>query len=166
MNLDDAQKQQVARWIEQGLKLSEIQHKLMVELGIGMTYMEMRVLMSELQLKPKDVPVNEPIAKPLASKAGPAEAAPGNPAAVNKLAEDDDVSDAPPMGNVSITVDQVTRPGSLASGKVTFGDGNKGEWYLDQYGRLGLAAEKKGYKPSPDDLMAFQAELQNVLSGM
>ena len=61
-------------------------------------------------------------------------------------------------------VDQLTRPGALVSGKVTFTDGKSAEWYLDQMGRLGLVPKGQGYKPSQDDLMDFQAELQSELA--
>jgi len=63
-----------------------------------------------------------------------------------------------------VTVDQVTRPGSLVSGKVKFSDGKTAEWYLDQMGRLGFVPKEQGYKPSQNDLMDFQAELQNELA--
>jgi hypothetical protein len=42
MNLDEGQKRKVTEWIEQGLKLSEIQAKLGSELGVSMTYMDVR----------------------------------------------------------------------------------------------------------------------------
>ncbi|MCI0353134.1 MAG: hypothetical protein L0Z53_27255, partial [Acidobacteriales bacterium] len=61
MNLDDAQKQQVMKWVEEGLKLSEIQNKIMSELGLRLTYMEVRFLLDDLKLKPKD---KEPPAQP------------------------------------------------------------------------------------------------------
>jgi hypothetical protein len=167
MNLDDAQKQQVAAWITQGLKLAEIQQRLTEEFGVRMTYMEVRLLMSELQLKPKDVlppPVPQSdVLKNSAGTAGPAGAKGG----LMKSSSKDDIDDEQDLpGGVAVAVDQITRPGSMVSGKVTFSDGNKAEWYLDQFGRLGLSSEQKGYKPSQEDLMAFQAELQNTLSGM
>ena len=56
------------------------------------------------------------------------------------------------------------RPGALASGKVTFSDAKSADWYLDQTGRLGLVPKEQGYKPSQDDLMDFQMELQNELA--
>jgi hypothetical protein len=61
-------------------------------------------------------------------------------------------------------VDQVTRPGAIVSGGVTFSDGKTAEWYLDQTGRLGLAPAEKGYKPSEEDVMDFQAALQQELT--
>ena len=54
MNLDEPQKAKVRGWIEEGLKLSEIQKKLASEFGLSMTYMEMRFLLDDLKLKPKE----------------------------------------------------------------------------------------------------------------
>ena len=58
------------------------------------------------------------------------------------------------------------RPGAVASGSVTFSDGNSAAWYLDQLGRLGLAPKKQGYKPPASDLQEFQTELQLELAKM
>jgi hypothetical protein len=58
----------------------------------------------------------------------------------------------------------VTRPGALVSGSVTFSDGNTAQWSLDQFGRLGLSAKTPGYKPSQNDIVAFQTELQRQLA--
>ena len=65
---------------------------------------------------------------------------------------------------VSISVDQLARPGAVVSGKVTFSDGQKADWYFDQAGRLGLAPEQTGYRPPPGDLQEFQMALENELS--
>jgi hypothetical protein len=61
-------------------------------------------------------------------------------------------------------VDQIARPGTLVSGKVTFSDGQNAEWSLDQTGRLALTAQQKGYRPSQADVQAFQQALQNELA--
>ena len=53
MNLDETQRQMVAKWISEGAKLSEIQKRLL-ELGIKLTYMEVRFLVDDLKLTPKD----------------------------------------------------------------------------------------------------------------
>jgi hypothetical protein len=141
MKLDNAQTQKVKEWIEQGLKLSEIQDKLSAEFGLRLGV--------QVKDKPKEAPVElkAGAAKPSAPQAPPAR----------------EPSDAI-AGNVSVTVDQVTRPGALVSGKVKFSDGKSADWYLDQMGRLGLAPKEQGYKPSEADLMDFQAELQNELA--
>lgn len=54
MNLTDAQKQQISTWLEQGLKVADVQKKISAELGVSMTYMEVRFLLDDLRLKPKD----------------------------------------------------------------------------------------------------------------
>lgn len=150
MNLDEAQKQQITKWIEEGLKLSDIQSRINSEFGVSLTYMEARFLMDDLGVKPKDKePPPEP--KPV-SQAAPAQ--PGN----------ETPGEAAPVGGVSVGVDQVTRPGALVSGQVTFSDGKQAEWYLDQTGRLGVIPKEEGYKPSQTDIIDFQTELQNQLA--
>jgi hypothetical protein len=54
----------------------------------------------------------------------------------------------------------------MASGKVTFSDGNIADWYFDQTGRLGLAPEQAGYRPPAADLQQFQTALDAELSKM
>ena len=156
MNLDDTQKQQVAGWIEEGQKLSEIQNRLEKEMGLRMTYMEVRFLIDDLSLKLKDPEPAQPPAEevktppPPSGAAGEAELPAPGPGQT-------------PPGDVTVTVDQVTRPGALVSGRVLFSDGQGGTWYLDQTGRLGIATDQEGYKPSQTDLMVFQGELQSEL---
>jgi hypothetical protein len=119
-----------------------------------MTYMEVRFLIDDLGVKLKDKPVETPKPEqPPAASGKPSDAplAPGS-------------EEALPASKVSVSVDQVTRPGALVSGKVTFSDGKSADWSLDQMGRLGLAPKEQGYKPSQDDLMDFQMELQNELA--
>jgi hypothetical protein len=152
MNLDEAQKQKVGQWIEEGLKLSDIQSRIGSEFGLRLTYMEVRFLIDDLGVKLKDKPVEPPPAELKGAAATPESplAAKGEPGAT--------------PGKVSVSVDQVTRPSALVSGKVTFSDGKVAEWYLDQTGRLGLAPRERDYKPSQDDLLDFQSELQNELA--
>ena len=74
--------------------------------------------------------------------------------------------DAPPAGSgaVKVEVDRLIKPGALVSGSVVFSDGVKAQWSLDQYGRLGLAGAKPGYRPSPADVQEFQQALQKELA--
>ena len=68
------------------------------------------------------------------------------------------------LANVAVTVDALMIPGTMASGDVTFSDGVKGKWYLDQMGRLGLGGDlPQGYRPSPADGAMFQARLMEAL---
>ncbi len=144
MKLDETQTKKVAAWIEDGLKLSDIQKRLESELGLRMTYLDVRFLVDDLKLKPKDpVPPPAPVV--------PAEAIPAEPQGL------------PATGGVSVTVDQLARPGAMVSGKVKFSDGITADWFLDQTGRLGLAAVDKTYKPSAADVQEFQLQLQAEL---
>jgi hypothetical protein len=55
-------------------------------------------------------------------------------------------------------------PGTLASGDVTFSDGVKGKWFVDQSGRLGLGGDiPQGYRPPPTDAALFQQKLMELL---
>lgn len=165
MKLDDAQKKRVGEWIEQGAKLSEIQSRIASEFKLTMTYMEVRFLVDDLKLVPKDP---EPVKVPEPAPAAPAPATPPAPAAKPAPVHDLDDPTLPPVGgtNVSVSVDQIARPGALVSGKVTFSDGQNAEWSLDQMGRLALAAQQKGYRPTQADVQAFQQALQSELAKM
>jgi len=157
MNLDEAQREKVSQWIAEGLKLSDIQNRLASEFGLRLTYMDVRFLVDDLKLTPKDV---EP---PKTATLGAAAAnAPAPPGSANKKAPA--AATPKPTGGVSVQVDQLTRPGAVVSGKVTFSDGNTADWYLDQTGRLGLVAQQQGYRPPQADLQQFQTALDAELS--
>jgi hypothetical protein len=165
MTLDEAQKQEVAKWIEEGLKLSEIQSKLGSQFGLRMTYMEVRLLVDDLKLTPKDQQRSSS-AKQILAKDNLAESA-QSPAPEELEGPLPDTEKAVPgTGSVTVTVDRVARPGAVVSGSVTFTDGNTAAWHLDQLGRLGLAAQQQGYRPSQQDLEVFQVELQRELQKM
>jgi hypothetical protein len=146
MNLDETQRKRVAAWVDEGLKLADIQKRLENELGLRMTYLDLRLLVDDLKLKPKDPPA--------APKAPPSILEEPKPAVEPGETR---------SGKVNVTVDQLARPGALVSGKVKFSDGKSAEWVLDQMGRLGLVPAEKGYKPPPADLQEFQVALQAEL---
>ena len=155
MKLDENQTQKVAAWIAAGAKLSEIQSRLAAEFGIKLTYMEARFLVDDLKLTPHD-PEPPKVVEPPAPAAGanPLTTTPVPPAEAAAL----------PGGKVSVTVDQIARPGTVVSGKVTFSDGQTAEWYLDQTGRLGVVPKQTGYKPSAADVQDFQLALQQEVA--
>lgn len=164
MNLDESQRKKVAEWIAEGLKLSEIQTRLAIEFGLRLTYMDVRLLVDDLKLTPKDIeppaplpPGGSPLTAPSAPGARPTPAQPGKAGPKGAAP-----SGAP--GNVAISVDQITRPGAVVSGKVTFSDGNRADWYFDQTGRLGLVSQQAGYRPTSADLQQFQVLLDTELS--
>src|SRR5450432_3454507 len=153
MNLTEEQRQTVAKWISEGAKLSEIQKRLL-ELGIKLTYMEVRFLVDDLKLTPKD-PEPPKVVAPVSAPADPSKlTAEKNPAPAGTL----------PASGVSVSVDQITKPGAMISGKVTFSDGQIADWYLDQTGRLGVVPKQPGYKPSAADVQDFQLALQQEVA--
>jgi hypothetical protein len=152
MNLNEEQRQRITAWILQGAKLAEIQNRMAQEFGIRLTYMETRLLVDDLKLTPKD-PEPPKTEKPPVPDA-------------KKTAEEKPGASAPKAGGVSVSVDQIARPGAVVSGKVTFSDGQKAEWYLDQMGRLGVVPAQQGYKPPAADVQQFQIALQEELQKM
>ena len=158
MNLTEEQRQRVAAWIAQGAKLSEVQNRLASELGIKLTYMEARFLVDDLKLTPKDPEPPKVVEPPAAAKPAAAPAVPAEDLA------DDELSPPPVGSKVSVTVDQITRPGAIISGKVTFSDSQTADWYLDQTGRLGVVPKQQGYKPLPADVQDFQLALQQEVA--
>lgn len=150
MVLTEEQKQAVASWVSRGASLSAVQKRLKDEFGISMTYMDARFLLDDLKLQIReDEPKPSEAADRLAAAKQEGEAGRENAAS----------------GGVRVTMDAVTRASALASGKVTFSDGETADWMLDQTGRLGLNPTNPGYRPSEADVMAFQRELQRVAQG-
>ena len=149
MQLTDEQKNAVALWVAEGATLADVQRRLKDELGVGLTYMDVRFLVDDLKLQLKEQPRQSE--------------------AVDRLAaakqEGDSERQGAPSAGVRVTMDAVTRASALASGKVTFSDGETADWMLDQTGRLGLNPTKPGYRPTEADIMAFQSELQRVAQG-
>ena len=165
MNLDEAKKAKVAAWIAEGLKLSDIQSRLASELGVTLTYMEVRFLVDDLKLTPKDQPVAPPpqIPAPPPPNVAPA---PGQAPQADSFGADPGLAESAPgpgVGGVAVSVDHLARPGAVVSGSVTFSDGNSAAWHLDQTGRLGLVPKQQGYRPSARDVQTFQVELQKEL---
>jgi len=152
MNLTEEQRQRVTAWILEGAKLSEIQNRLLSEFGVKFTYMEVRFLVDDLKLTPKDPEPPKAVASPAAAPAKLA--AEQNPAPPGTL----------PASAVSVSVDQLTKPGAMISGTVKFSDGQIADWYLDQTGRLGVVPKQAGYKPSPADVEDFQLALQQEVA--
>lgn len=169
--LSDAHKQAIRTWLRDGLQLAEIQKRLAAELGVHLTYMELKLAVSELDVLPQDremveVPPLPPPPPPSSAPAGtpgrgkpPAPVAPPPPPPAP-------AAPPPAPGQVRVTVDQIARPGALASGQVQFSDGKKATWYFDEMGRLGLLGSEPGYRPPAGDIPAFQSALDRELSRM
>ena len=87
-----------------------------------------------------------------------------NGAPIPEDGENADSTEAQTVSAPTVTIDALTIPGTIASGDVTFSDGQTGKWYLDQMGRLGLGGDlPQGYRPSPTDAALFQQQLMQLL---
>lgn len=149
MNLNENQKNQVAQWIKEGKSLADVQKLLKKEFGLGATYMEVRFLVDDLNLD-------------LKQESEPEEKTEEEVEDNSDVARDpDEILGAP--GAVKVSLEPIARPGAIVSGEVTFSDGQKGSWQLDQMGRVGLSPAQEGYKPTQEDLQEFQAALQGKL---
>jgi hypothetical protein len=139
MSLSEEQKAVLTNWIKEGLSLSDIQKRLESEFEIRLTYMDVRFLVDDLdlELQSEGPQFDEP----------KVESAPGGG----------------PPGTVSVSLDKVSRPDALVSGQVTFSDGMSAQWHLDQMGRLSLNPKDAEYRPSQEDLQAFQTELSEAV---
>ena len=146
MELTEAQKEAVKQWVKEGSSLSEIQKRLAREFQITATFMEVRLLVLDLGLQIKES--SQPAARP---------ATVAQPAGGREPRAD--------IGTgVRVELDRVVRAGALVSGTVTFSDGVKASWALDQMGRLAMdAGGRKNYRPSEEDLLAFQEALEQEL---
>lgn len=156
MDLTDEQKAKISEWVADGATLNEVQERLKEELEITITYLETRFLIADLGLElQEDKEKETEKAEELVTE----QAGEGMEEPVLGAADD-----APPgTGGVSVTVDAITQPGTMVSGRVTFSDGQTAAWYLDQLGRLGLNPDQEDYRPSEEDIMAFQRELQKAV---
>lgn len=170
MELSEQQRQAVKEWLAAGASLSDVQRSLKSEFNLTMTYMDVRLLVLDIGAAVKDKP--EP--KPPKAETPPA-AQPEDPYADEELEYEpggpgaaDEPEAAPPPADgaapkVALVVDRLVVPGAMVSGSVTFSDGVKARWLIDQMGRFGLDSDKPGYRPSNADLQEFQMQLRAEL---
>jgi hypothetical protein len=122
----------------QGATMSDLQRQIKDEFGFTLTYMDTRFLILDLGIELIE-----------------------SPKAVEKKSEETPLP--VPTGTVSVTMDSLTLPGALVSGKATFSDGETAIWMLDQTGRPGLDPDTPGYRPSQEDIMEFQVQLRELI---
>jgi hypothetical protein len=157
---NEERKEIVKKLLAEGRTLSEVQDYLCKEKADSITYLGLRLLLSEMpDIK---LPEKEPL-KP-ASTAMPSSAldAGAGPASKNSgLAAPQNAQEA--GGKLSISVDQMPQPGCVLSGFARFSSGAKAHWFLDETGRLGLEPELGSEKPTQADMKEFSSELRRML---
>lgn len=138
------QLEMVRQWASLGVDLNGIQKNLAAECGVHMTYMDVRFLLLDhgIEIATAAAPVEEKKPEP----------APEPESAPQPVAD----------GKLVVTLDELTLPGTLISGKVTFASGTRGGWQIDQLGRFAWNALEG--QPTPEELQAFQMELTKLLS--
>ena len=151
-------------WVSSGDQMSDVQRRLKDDLGFKVTYMDTRFLSLDLGLE--YISEQEPVVEP--ELESPDEV-PAQPEAAGEKPVDqltaDDVEFTPGLQPVSITVDTVARPGAMVSGTVTFSDGEKGAWLIDNQGQPSIDPDTPGYRPIEADLVEFQMQLRDALQG-
>lgn len=120
----------------EGASMSDLQRHLKEDFGHTLTYMDTRFLILDLGIEL----IEETKAEDKKEEVKPV-----------------------PTGVVNVTMDTLTLPGAMVSGKVTFSDGETAIWMLDQTGRPGLDPDTPGYRPSQEDIMEFQVQLRGLL---
>ena len=138
-------KKTIAKLLNESHSLSDIQKILDDEHGEKMTFLDLRMLASELEdidwtkdEEPDEVETDDE----------------DNAEKTDKSAESEE-------GKIVVEISKLTRPGVALSGSVKFASGASGEWVLDQMGRL--AFEKSDGEPTEEDLKEFQEELKKTL---
>lgn len=141
-DLTPEQVETLKRLAAQGSSLSDLQRHLKDEQNISVTYMDIRFAVLDLGIeiledKQEDAPKPEELQEAIEPEQA--------------------------TGLVSATIDNITLPGAMVSGKVTFSDGETAIWMIDQTGRPGLDPDTPGYRPSEEDLVEFQTQLKTLL---
>ena len=150
-DLSSEQVEMVKEWVAEGAQMADLQKRLKDDFGFNVTYMDTRFLSLDLAL---NFQVDEEESE------GPNDIE--NPEAQEEVDLEPLVQD---KETVTVTLDQVARPGAMVSGTVTFSDGMKALWLIDEMGRPSIDPDQPGYQPSEADLVTFQAELKGLLDG-
>ena len=150
-------KKLIAGFLRQGMSLPEIQNKLASEHKTTVTFLDLRLIASEIEnIDWKEMPGEKSEAKE--SKEDEAH-----------VVEDEDQGDEEISGDKGtwengavVEISKISRPGAMMSGSVKFPSGAKADWVLDNFGRIGL--ENATGKPTQEDIKEFQVALQKKVA--
>ena len=172
MKLTEDQITTIKSWIESGDDLGKIQNQINESFDINLTYLETRFLLSDLKIElnedeeeEEEEPVDEPSAEIQDSDNVTENTE--DPEQLGTPSDDpekEETDEGAQPTNINVSVDSITQPQCVISGKVTFSDGQLASWWFDQVGQLGLNPDQEGYTPSPEDVAVFQVELRKVLA--
>ena len=150
----------MASRLAEEVSLSDIQMEVNEKFAQKLTYMDIRILASTLDID-WQARAQE---KAAAQKAEEEEKQ--EPAAEENLPPADAPgADAPAAGTTVVEISKLMRPGTALSGSVKFASGSTADWYIDQTtGRLGLE-NLQGDQPTQEDIRQFQVELEKAVYG-
>ena len=151
------QKQLITQWVEEGLDLNAIQKNLNVECGLSLTFMDTRFLVLDLGLEIKSPQKKEPQAAQAPTESAPSAAK--TAASASAILPGADL----PHGNLELSLDDVTQPGLMVSGKAKFPSGAHGSWFLDNKYRVGIDPDTDSPEPTEKDMMIFEREIERFL---
>lgn len=144
----------MASRIAEEVSLSDIQNEVNAKFDLSLTYMDIRILASTLDIDWQA----KAAAKAEEAKKEAEEAA----AAEEETPAEVPADDAP--GQTVVEISKLMRPGTALSGSVKFASGSTADWYIDQTGRLGLE-NLVGSQPTQEDIQQFQVELEKAVYG-
>lgn len=144
---DTAVKKFMEEQVKAGKTLPEIQQLIGEKFDRKMTFLEVRLMASEL----KDIDWQE-------EEPAEADDTPDQEA----QPDHDALSEANTPGGCVVEMSKLVKPGAVAHGSVKFPSGVTADWSVDQLGRLGLS--NNSGKPDEDDIKAFQKELQRLFA--
>ena len=158
--------------LNSGMSLSDVQHALSEELGIRMTYLDLRMLAATLPVEWEKQ--DKKVAKPAPVEETPKVDAEEDEAVEAELEEDEPEEDeaaadegdeeGEELPDTVLTLDDTPMPGAALSGTVRFMSGISCGWFMDRMGRLGFnLPEDAKEQPTDDDVQAFQVELQKMM---
>jgi hypothetical protein len=156
---NEERKSIVGQLLAQGQTLSQIQDYLHKEKNDPITYLDLRLLLSEMpNAKLPEKEFRKTVLPTSGTPAGRgAKTAPKDSAAPAAAGQ------PPAGGRLSISVDQTPAPGTMLSGYARFSSGARAHWFLDDMGRLGLDPELGTGKPTQTDMQEFSSELRRLL---
>jgi len=159
----------ISDMLKEGANLSEIQSRLASEYNQKLTFLDLKLIVSDIEEAAKTLDKN--------TNQNNIDTTELKDIQNSQKSIDDDEDeqeesvltgktvDAELMdeGATVVELDKLVKPGTALSGSVKFASGAKAEWAIDHYGRLTLQNAKG--KPTQEDIMLFQEELSKKLGG-
>ena len=154
--------------LNSGMSLSDVQHALSEELGIRMTYLDLRMLAATLPVEwekqDKKVAKPAPVEETPQAEEAETDEAEDEAETEEEEAESEEEGGDDELPDTVLTLDDTPMPGAALSGTVRFMSGISCGWFMDRMGRLGFnLPDDAKEQPTDDDVQAFQVELQKMM---